>query len=618
MSVRSHIFQVHLFAYGLGIVAVCLMLASSARANNVAVVVGCNGNGLQFADADARLMAKTLVQFAGYRKEDVCILTSKPQDNEREATAENISKAIGEMANRQADSTTSTFLFFASTHGVETKEHVPMIAAKDYDQNQPPTGAQAELTAQKLTQRLAGLKSGLVVAMFDICRKDGILRSDDERRKEFVLPKGAAGKVATIFSSSEGPSFECADDKQAANGHGYFTFYICQGLSARKSEKDVLPIVGGLDERVSGVTVKSLHEYVRWNLLEQTKDLVGAGGAREERGQNGEDGKAVALAVTGLGGQLPELKCEAIAEQGLLARYAKGTCRAERSPDDKYADLRDDALDLYEAKEYERAGFQFERAFRVRREAWAAHVAGLCYDEAGKPKQAEEQYRNALTADPKYAKAMNNLAVLFNNQGKIKESEEQYRNAIVANPKYVLAMTNLGLLLYNQGKMKEAEEYFRNAISLDAKYVVAMFNMGNLLRDQGKVKEAEEQYRNALAVNPKYVVAMHNLGLLLANQGKVKEAEEQYRNAIAADANYAGAMFNLGLLLGNQGKMKEAEEQFRRAIRLKLDDGLYHASLSLLLFLTNRRGEALTEAKQAQQLGVKQHPVFEKLGLKTP
>ena len=439
-----------------GLTVLCLLGIVPAHANNVAVVVGCNGNGLRFADDDARLFAKTLVQFAGYQKADVRVLTSQPQGEEREATAKNISQAIDEMAERQADLPQSSFLFFASAHGVEVTGQGAMLAAKDYDPNSPPTDAQAELTARRLTERFAKLKAGRVIALFDICRKDGLLRSEKEKQNGFVLQQGATGKVATLFSSSEGPSFECDDARKAANGHGYFTFYACRGLSARQSDGDKLPIVGGMDDQAGGVTVRSLHNYIRWNLLDQTKDLPGAGGTRVNRETGAGPIGAAEASASGIGFQLPELKCEAATEQMLLARYAKGSCRPEISPEDRYAVLRDQGLDWYEKGKPERAARYFEDAFGVNREAWAGFMAGVCYHEAGKLKEAEEQYRNAIAADPKYAYAMSNLGILFYVQGKLKEAEEQWRNAIHVAPDVGLTHANLALALYDTNRKEEA------------------------------------------------------------------------------------------------------------------------------------------------------------------
>jgi|SRR5579871_346302 len=677
-----------------------LLLACPSYANNVAVIVGNSHyddptiHSLQFADDDARLFAHTLLTSLHFKKEDIRLLTSQPKQGELkelQATAANIHQAITDMANKQANATQSTFLFFASAHGVETSQGV-MLAVKDYDSKQPLRGDQAELTAQHLSQCLSGLKSGLVVALLDICRKDGLIRSEREIWRSFVLPSGNARRVATLFSSSEGPSFECGDAKQPAYGHGYFTYYVCRGLSKREQTHAGLPIVGALDERVSAVTLQSLHNYVRWNLLEQTHNLPGAGGAQVEvdriirSGSQGGEPDLAGGATSGLDGQLPELVCGEAVRQSALVGYERGSCRAEISLEDRYAVLRNEGLDLYEAKDYAAAGMLFDRAYQVKEEGFAAFVAGLCYENAGKaaeaaqryrivlktdPKnssamnnlgnslvsqgilaeaepwfrkaietnpnhadtmynlglllqkrgkvvEAEQWYRKAIEANPKYANAMNNLGALFYDQGKVVEAGQWFRKAIEADPKHAPAMTNLGVLLGSQGKVVEAEQWFRKAIEANPKYAPAKFDLAKLFYNQGKKEEAEQWYRKVIETNPKYGDAMTNLGMLLYVQGKKEEAEQWWRKAIEVNPKDANAMNNLGKLLNNQGKKEEAEQWYRKAIWAMPNKGLYHANLADLLFDSNHLEEALIEAKRAQELGLKEHPVYDKLGMKTP
>ncbi len=111
---------------------------------------------------------------------------------------------------------------------------------------------------------------------------------------------------------------------------------------------------------------------------------------------------------------------------------------------------------------------------------------------------------------------------------------------------------------------------------------------------------------------------MDNLGYLLFKQGNEKEAEQWWSKSVEIDPKYDNAMDNLGERFEKQNNVKEAEKWRRKAIQAEPDNGLYHASPASLLFAADRKEEALIEAKKAQGLGLKQHPVYEKLGLKTP
>src|SRR5690242_5306488 len=79
-----------------------LTFPKPALANDVAVIVGVSDytdptiTDLKFADEDARLFAKTLVSYMGFRKKDVVVLTSKPDPAKGEllASAQNITASL--------------------------------------------------------------------------------------------------------------------------------------------------------------------------------------------------------------------------------------------------------------------------------------------------------------------------------------------------------------------------------------------------------------------------------------------------------------------------------------------------------------------------------------------
>jgi Tfp pilus assembly protein PilF len=57
-------------------------------------------------------------------------------------------------------------------------------------------------------------------------------------------------------------------------------------------------------------------------------------------------------------------------------------------------------------------------------------------------KEAEEQYKLAVNADPNFAAAYNNYGVLLESRGHKEEAKKQYKLALEANPKYAAAYFN--------------------------------------------------------------------------------------------------------------------------------------------------------------------------------
>lgn len=601
----------------MGITMLCLMGTLSARANNVAVVVGTSDYrsadvpDLRFADDDARLMAKTLTTFMGYKKEFVRVLTSKPQDGEQEATAANISKAIGEMAQKQADAAQSTFLFFASAHGIETEKGA-MLAAKDFNSKQPLENGHDGLTASALTKRLGSLKSGLVVAMFDICRKDGLIRSRKEKpiKQAFVLSQGNARRAATLFSSSEGMSFESEELK-----HGYFTYYLCQGLSARKTEKDALLIVGALDEAESVVTLTSLHSYVSENVLEKTRNLSGAGGTRTTAGRQTDERAGTVGVPSDLGGQLPELVCGETTKQYVLARYAKGKYTGEVSTENEFKTLRKRGLNAYYSQKYAKAADYFSDAFDVKQVGGVAYAAGDCYYRANQFADAERWWQETLRVEPKASLAMYCLGVLSNEQGKPKEAARWWRKAIETHPQYAEAMYNLGVFLMKQGKNGEAEQWYRKTIVADPKFTFAINNLGILLDEQGKVEEAEQWYRKILVIDPKNANAMTNMGQLASHLNRQAEEEAWYRKALEADPKFLQAMLNLGNLFFRQDKLDEAERLYHQVLAIEAKNAYALYNLGMVMKKRNRLPETESWVREAIEANPKYANAMYLLGL---
>ena len=79
---------------------------------------------------------------------------------------------------------------------------------------------------------------------------------------------------------------------------------------------------------------------------------------------------------------------------------------------------------------------------------------------------AEEHYRAALDADPKYEPALFNLAILRTSRDP-KEAVSLYRRAVAANKKDASAWLNLGLLLRASGDKQEGDRAVAHAIELN-------------------------------------------------------------------------------------------------------------------------------------------------------
>ena len=116
--------------------------------------------------------------------------------------------------------------------------------------------------------------------------------------------------------------------------------------------------------------------------------------------------------------------------------------------------------------------FQFLLHFQKEADKKMHRVSTLnCYGiflaSAGRAKEAEKMFREAIQLDSTDVLVWVNLANLYSQQGNKDWAEKFYRKAIAVEPENSRAHYNLGLLLFQKGKLTEANKEFATAAELD-------------------------------------------------------------------------------------------------------------------------------------------------------
>ncbi|NJD76491.1 MAG: tetratricopeptide repeat protein [Candidatus Methanoperedens sp.] len=144
---------------------------------------------------------------------------------------------------------------------------------------------------------------------------------------------------------------------------------------------------------------------------------------------------------------------------------------------------------------------------------------------------AEQKYKLAIDADPKYGVAHYNYAILLSELKRNEEAEEQYKLAIAVDPNDASAHYNYANLLSELKRNQEAEKHYLLAIEISQKSAKVQFDYAKLLQRVEMNKEAEQEYKEAIDSNPNLVVAHGGYGFLLVEMNRREEALEHINEA---------------------------------------------------------------------------------------
>ena len=101
---------------------------------------------------------------------------------------------------------------------------------------------------------------------------------------------------------------------------------------------------------------------------------------------------------------------------------------------------------------------------RAVRDAWKAQQ----FSDAGDHARAAAELQKAVSRDPRYADAYNNLGVQYVQLGRLADAAESFRRAIAIDPTVAKAQINLAVVLGQTGQLDEAEKWARAALRLDS------------------------------------------------------------------------------------------------------------------------------------------------------
>lgn len=122
--------------------------------------------------------------------------------------------------------------------------------------------------------------------------------------------------------------------------------------------------------------------------------------------------------------------------------------------------------------------------------------------ETGDLNGAIVAFSRAIELDPKYFKAMVNLALMYDEQQKYSLAIETFEKAAKIEPENPDVWSQLGNSYYGQGKYEKAMELYRKSLSLDPNSAHALYSIGVAFADAGIFREAVRYWSRVSQLEP--------------------------------------------------------------------------------------------------------------------
>lgn len=228
-------------------------------------------------------------------------------------------------------------------------------------------------------------------------------------------------------------------------------------------------------------------------------------------------------------------------------------------------------------------------------------LASVCLSQK-KFKQAELFCRKALRINPKYLKAMRNMASAYKGLGAYEQAEKILKNIVSVGEPASIDYYLLGELYEVKNAFEEAEKAYGQAVELDPSNAKAAVTLGRFLLKINKLGEAEAYLTKAAAAMPGNAELNLALGNVFQAQKKYQEAALEFNKCLSLDPSDKAALYAFGSSLAALGRISSAVEIFQRGTEEFPDDPDFKISLALAFSNMGKCEAALSELNAALKI----------------
>jgi predicted O-linked N-acetylglucosamine transferase (SPINDLY family) len=226
----------------------------------------------------------------------------------------------------------------------------------------------------------------------------------------------------------------------------------------------------------------------------------------------------------------------------------------------------------------------------------------LQHQEAGQTAEAEDIFRQVLSAFPDQPDALHMLGALRFVNGDVSEGEQLVRRAIELAPTQALYEGTLSVILTGSGRAAEAIERLQRIVRERPDQAGVWLNLGVALTTSLRHREAVDAFQQALKITPGDPQAQMNLGITLCHVDRFEEAIWVLRDAVRTHPRVPELHIALGAALHKAQQHEAAVSAAQEAIRLNPMAAMAYQNLSVALNDLGRLRDSAEAARRAAEL----------------
>jgi predicted O-linked N-acetylglucosamine transferase (SPINDLY family) len=218
------------------------------------------------------------------------------------------------------------------------------------------------------------------------------------------------------------------------------------------------------------------------------------------------------------------------------------------------------------------------------------------HHQAGRLREAEQVYRQALTLDPGHPETLALMGILAGQGGNLPAAVELFLRALKRDPRNAQIHHNLGETYRHLGDFAKAKMALHRAIEFDPDHYIAYQSLTDLLLAEAARHEKAGDTQGAQELRLAAAAPLIEAGRRLAEKDFLNDAAEKLRAAAALAPDNPAVWCGLGYALAQLPS--EAEPALRRAIALDPKNPWAYGHLGNALVALDRVAEAETAFRQ--------------------